>query len=535
MLRLTRQPIRDAVFDPIRSAALPFKEGLRFFVRAPLVLRRSLRRGCLLSRAFCPEPSTGEDFGLPAGAVALLSGTAARNHRPELPCPFPEPLSGFSTPELQSGGLSHRCLRSCASFRSNLAEPAPEPEPGPLFVPGPLNSPQKRWFIRLSGYLCLMKITILGPAHPYRGGLASIMEIMARTFQRRGAQVDIRTFTLQYPALLFPGQSQTLTTPPPEDLHIVRCVNTVNPFNWLRVGRLIRRERPDFVLMKYWTPFMAPCFGTIARIARGNGHTKVLCQIDNVEPHEHHLTDKPFNRYYLHSVDGFVYMSEQVHRELEAYTAAPALFSPHPLFENFGERVDRREACVRLGLDPACRYVLFFGLVRDYKGLDLLLDAWALLRRAGRTAGRRLIVAGEFYTSKGPYLRQIAANGLADEVILHDYFIPDERVKYYFSAADFVVQPYKTATQSGVTQIAYQFCVPMVVTRVGGLAEIVPDGRVGYVCEPTAQGVADAIERMYADGVLGRFRENCVEERRRFSWEEMCSRIVEVYRLAADR
>ena len=261
----------------------------------------------------------------------------------------------------------------------------------------------------------------------------------------------------------------------------------------------------------------------------------MICQIDNVEPHEHHFIDRPFNRYFLRAVDGFVYMSEQVHRELEAYTAAPALFSPHPLFENFGERVDRREACVRLGLDPACRYVLFFGLVRDYKGLDLLLDAWALLRRAGRTAGRRLIVAGEFYTSKEPYLRQIAANGLADEVILHDYFIPDERVKYYFSAADFVVQPYKTATQSGVTQIAYQFCVPMVVTRVGGLAEIVPDGRVGYVCEPTAQGVADAIERMYADGVLGRFRENCVEERRRFSWEEMCSRIVEVYRLAADR
>ncbi len=265
----------------------------------------------------------------------------------------------------------------------------------------------------------------------------------------------------------------------------------------MRVGRRIRRERPDFVLMKYWTPFMAPCFGTIARLARGNGHTKVLCQIDNVEPHEHHLTDKPFNRYYLRSVDGFVYMSEQVHSELQAYTDAPALFSPHPLFENFGERVARSEACVRLGLDPANRYVLFFGLIRDYKGLDLLLDAWARLKRAGRTEGRRLIVAGEFYTAKEPYLKQIADNGLQEEVLLHDRFIPDEEVKHYFSAADFVVQPYKTATQSGVTQIAYQFCVPMVVTKVGGLSEIVPDGRVGYVCEPTSEGVADAIERMY--------------------------------------
>lgn len=357
------------------------------------------------------------------------------------------------------------------------------------------------------------------------------MEIMARTFQRRGNEVDIKTFTLQYPSLLFPGKSQTVSTPPPADLHICRCVNTVNPFNWVRIGRRICRERPDFVLMKYWTPFMAPCFGTIARFARRNGHTKVLCQIDNVEPHEHHLTDKPFNRYYLGVVDGFVYMSEQVHGELKAYSDAPALFSPHPLFENFGERVARNEACVRLGLDPTVDYVLFFGLIRDYKGLDLLLDAWAELRRRGLAAGRRLIVAGEFYTPKERYLRQIADNGLQDEVILHDRFIPDEQVKYYFSAADFVVQPYKTATQSGVTQIAYQFCVPMVVTDVGGLSEIVPDGRVGYVCEPTVRGVADAVARMYDGDTIERFRLNCIEERKRFSWEEMCTRIAELYEM----
>lgn len=375
-----------------------------------------------------------------------------------------------------------------------------------------------------------MKITILGPAHPYRGGLASIMEIMARTFQQRGDEVLVRTFTLQYPSLLFPGASQTVATPAPEDLRIVRCVHTMNPLNWWRVGRQIRRDRPDFVLMKYWTPFMAPCFGTIARLARGNGHTKVLCQIDNVEPHEHHLTDRIFNRYYLRSVDGFVYMSEQVHRELRGYSSAPALFSPHPLFENFGQRVSREESCSRLGLDVSARYVLFFGLIRDYKGLDLLLEAWGQLRRRGLTKSRRLIVAGEFYTSKEPYLRQIASLGLQDEVLLHDRFIPDSEVKYYFSAADFVVQPYKTATQSGVTQIAYQFCTPMVVTRVGGLPEIVPDGRVGYVCPPTAEGVAEAIGRMYEGDTLDRFRQQCAVERNRFSWEEMCTRITELYR-----
>lgn len=378
-----------------------------------------------------------------------------------------------------------------------------------------------------------MKITILGPAHPYRGGLAAIMETMARVFQRAGDRVTVRTFTRQYPALLFPGKSQTVATPPPGDLRIVRCVDTVNPFNWWRIGRLLRRERPDFVLLKYWTPFMAPCFGTIARLARRNGHTKVLCQIDNVEPHEHHFVDRPFNRYFLRAVDGFVYMSEQVHGELRAYTAAPALFSPHPLFSNFGERIDREEACRRIGLDPALRYALFFGLVRDYKGLDLLLDAWARLRRAGLTAGRRLVVAGEFYTSPEPYLRQIADNGMAGEVILHDRFIPDEEVRNYFSAADFVVQPYKTATQSGVTQIAYQFCTPMVVTRVGGLPEIVPDGRVGYVCPPTAEGVADAVARIWDAATLERFRAGCAAERGRFSWDEMCRRIRELYGMVA--
>ena len=370
-----------------------------------------------------------------------------------------------------------------------------------------------------------MKITVLGPAHPYRGGLAAIMERMARVFARRGDEVSVRTFTLQYPSLLFPGKSQTVDTPAPDDLHIVRCVNTVNPFNWIRTGRQLRRERPDFILLKYWTPFMAPCFGTIARIARGNGHTKVLCQIDNVEPHEHHLTDRIFNRYFLRAVDGFIYMSEQVHRELEAYTSAPALFSPHPLFDNFGESVPRVEACRHLGLDPAKRYMLFFGLIRDYKGLDILLEAWKLIKDKELT----LLVAGEFYTSREKYMPALEA--LGDRVVLHDEFVADADVRYWFSAADAVVLPYKSATQSGVTQVAYNFGVPLIVTDVGGLAEIVPDGRVGYVVEPAAAAVAGAVDRMCEGDNLALFRRNMEEERKRFSWEEMCSRIAELYDL----
>ena len=372
-----------------------------------------------------------------------------------------------------------------------------------------------------------MKIVLLGSAHPYRGGLASIMETMAREWQSRGHEVRIYTFTVQYPSLLFPGKTQYVTTPAPEDLHIERVMNTVNPLNWLSLGLRLRRECPDMVVMKYWTPFMAPCFGTIARIARSNGVTKFVCQIDNVEPHEHHIIDRPCNHYYLGAVDGFVYMSEQVHGELKAYTAAPALFSPHPMFENFGKAVERDEACSRIGIDPAQRYTLFFGLIRDYKGLDLLLRAWA----KWMPDGRKLLIAGEFYASREKYISLIEELSLQDRVVLHDRFIADEDVKYYFSAADALVLPYRTATQSGVTQIAYNFSLPMIVTRVGGLPEIVPDGRVGLVCEADAESIKEALERLYEGDTLQRLKANFAQERKRFSWAAMCDRLEEVYQM----
>ena len=373
-----------------------------------------------------------------------------------------------------------------------------------------------------------MKITLLGPAHPYRGGLASIMETMAREYQSRGHEVRIYTFTVQYPSLLFPGKTQYVETPAPADLHIERVMNTVNPLNWVRLGLRLKREKPDMVLMKYWTPFMAPCFGTIARIARTNGVTKVVCQIDNVEPHEHHIIDKPCNHYYLGAVDGFVYMSEQVHGELNAYTQAPAIFSPHPMFENFGKAVPRDEACRKIGINPAENYTLFFGLIRDYKGLDLLLEAWA----KWLPEGGKLLIAGEFYASREKYIALIERLGLQNRVVLHDRFIADDDVKYYFSAADCLVLPYRTATQSGVTQIAYNFSLPMIVTRVGGLPEIVPDGRVGLVCEPDADSIATAMQQIYSGDMLSAMRENFTEERKRFSWAAMCDKLEEVYNLS---
>lgn len=384
------------------------------------------------------------------------------------------------------------------------------------------------------------KVTLLGPAWPYRGGIASIIERLARIFAERGAEVDIKTFSVQYPSWLFPGKSQFRDGAAPRDLRIERRVNTMNPLNWVRVGRHIRREAPDAVILKYWTPFMAPCFGTIARVAKcgrgkrsGDGErggTKFLVQLDNIVPHERRWFDGPLTRYFVRSMDGFIYMSGQVGRELAEFdTTAPRLHSPHPIFDHFGDPLPREEAAARLGLDPATEYVLFFGLVRAYKGLDMLLEAWAEMKRRGTTRGRKLIVAGEFYDGVEKYRAQIAALDLTGDVILHDRFVYDDEIPAFFSLAGLLVLPYRSATQSGVTQIAFHFDVPMVVTGVGGLAEIVRDGVTGYVCDPTPQSIAAAIEKFYAPGNADRLLANFPAEKKRFGWDAAADALEQLY------
>ena len=389
----------------------------------------------------------------------------------------------------------------------------------------------------------LKKVTFLGPAYPYRGGIATIIETLARVLGARGAEVDILTFTVQYPALLFPGKSQYRTGEAPKDLRIVRCVSTVNPLNWFKVGRLIRREHPDMVVLKYWTPFMAPCFGTIARVARRNGHTKFVVQLDNIVPHERRWFDGLLTRYFVRSMDGFVYMSDEVGRTLAEFDSTkPRLYSPHPIFDHYGEKLSKEEACKRLGLNPDVDYVLFFGLVREYKGVDMLLEAWAATAatneatRNERVAGtharsRRLIIAGEFYDDVNKYREMIVRLGLEDDVIVIDRFVGDEEIPLWFSLAELLVLPYRSATQSGVTQIAYHFDVPMVVTNVGGLPETVRDGTVGYVCEPTAESVAAAIEKFFTGGNAAKLRANFPEEKKRFSWDAAADAIEELYRM----
>ena len=381
-----------------------------------------------------------------------------------------------------------------------------------------------------------LKINFIGPAYPYRGGLATIIETLARLFVRRGNEVTINTFSLQYPRLLFPGKSQFRSGPKPDDLTIVREVSTVNPLTWWRVGRKLKREAPDLVVLKYWTPLMAPCFGSICRLARRNGQTRVVVHLDNITPHEPHFYDRLLNRYFLNGCDGFVYMSEAVHTDLRTYRPdAPALFSPHPLFDTYGEPLERTEACRLLGLNESVGYVMFFGYIRDYKGLDVLLEAWALLRSEGKMERRKLLVVGEVYGDDNKYYELIERLGLKDEVVFHNAFVPDDEVARWFSVADLVALPYKSATQSGVTQVAYWFDVPMVVTRVGGLEEMVPDDVVGALADCNPRSVADAIERCYEGNNLERYREGVRREKKRFSWESTADRIEELLSMTAPR
>lgn len=377
-----------------------------------------------------------------------------------------------------------------------------------------------------------MRVTIVSPAWPYRGGIAAFTERLAVELQREGHQVQIYTFTLQYPGFLFPGKTQYTSSPKPEDLQIERQLSSVNPWTWISLGRRIRKEQPDLLLVAYWMSFMAPSLGTMCRIVRRNKHTRILGIMHNLLPHERKLGDKLFARYMVGALDGVVALSQSVCDEAHLFRPElPTVASPHPLYDNFGEPATREESCRQLGLDTDCRYLLFFGLIRDYKGLDWLLEAFAKLKKSPasdeKAAGVKLIIAGEFYGKSEQYFEQAKALGLEDCLVWKSEFVPDSAVRYYFGAADLIVQPYKTATQSGVTQIAYHFLKPMLVTRVGGLAEIVPDGKVGYSVEPNVEAIAAALQDFvtHSDNDT-RFQEGLIEEKKKYAWDKMTHAIL---------
>jgi len=371
------------------------------------------------------------------------------------------------------------------------------------------------------------KIIIIGPAHPLRGGLASYDERLAKEFQQQGNQVSIYTFSLQYPGFLFPGTTQYSSEPAPKDLDIKVCINSINPFNWWSIGNELKAMKPDLIVVRYWLPFMGPCLGTILRRAKKNNHTKVVCIADNIIPHEKRPGDIPFTKYFVKPVDAFITMSEKVLSDLPTFAAGkPAMFVPHPLYDNFGEKISKDEARKYLGIAGDEKVLLFFGFIRNYKGLDILLDAVKKLETLN-FKHFKLLIAGEFYEDRKSYDEQIKTLGIADQLILKTDFIPDSEVKYYLCAADVVVQPYRSATQSGVTPLAYHFEVPMIVTNVGGLPSLVPDGKVGLVAEPTATSIAEKIIA-YFDKSADVFLPHLKEEKKKYSWSKMTAAIFEV-------
>ncbi len=378
----------------------------------------------------------------------------------------------------------------------------------------------------------MQTVVIIGPSYPLRGGLATFDERLAREFQFQGYTTTIYNFSLQYPGFLFPGKTQYSDELAPDDLHIVTKINSVNPLNWLTVGKELRMLAPDLIVVRYWLPLMGPALGTILKLAKKNRHTRVVAITDNILPHERRPGDVPFTRYFLKQCDAFLSMSRVVLEQLRRFEPVkPAIQTVHPLYDNFGSAVSQEEARKHLGISTADRVILFFGFIRKYKGLDLLYEAIRILKDKEpgvNLANLKLLVAGEFYEDEKKYTEQIAALSIGDRLILHTDFIAAGEVKYYFCAADAVIQPYRSATQSGVTPLAYHFETPMIVTRVGALPDYVQDGVTGLVAEPEPASLAESIQKFYSLGA-NHFRPAIAEAKKSYSWKNFVAQLLKLF------
>jgi glycosyltransferase involved in cell wall biosynthesis len=371
------------------------------------------------------------------------------------------------------------------------------------------------------------KIVILGPAHPFRGGgITTFNERLAREFMSMGNEVTIYNFTLLYPSFLFPGKTQYATGPAPEDLTILQRLNSIWPISWWKTGREIKALKPDLVVVRYWLPLMGPALGSVLRIVRKNKHTRIVAITDNILPHEKRPGDTAFTKYFLKPCDAFITMSDKVMKDLKQFNVTvPVKKVEHPLYDNFGKAVAKTEARQHLKLDQEEKILLFFGFIRKYKGLDILLDAIKILKDKNFQSGRfKLLVAGEFYDDQNIYIQQIQQLNIGDNVTFSSDFIEDDDVKYYFGASDVVIQPYRNATQSGVTPLAYHFEKPMIVTNVGALPDYVPNGKVGLVCEPNAQAIAESIIQYFIQGE-SHFLPFLQEEKKKYSWQKLAEAI----------
>lgn len=364
------------------------------------------------------------------------------------------------------------------------------------------------------------KLVFVGPMHPYRGGIAHFLETMYWGLQARGHTVEAVTFTRQYPELLFPGKTQYVTEAVEHPVPTQQLIDTINPASWFKAARYIARLEPDVLIFKFWMPFFAPAFGTIAR-RLGKRGAKTLVVVDNAIPHERRPGDIVLGRYFLRQAHGCIVMSEAVAQDLETLgVTVPVRQIVHPIYDLFGPAIAQAEARASLGLSPEGPVLLFFGFIRAYKGLHVLLESMPRVVEA--LPGVRLIVAGEFYDDEAPYRAMIEQYGLQEHVQVCADYIPDDEVPVYFSAADVVVQPYVSATQSGVAQIAFHFDKPSIITDVGGLAEVVLHEKAGLVVPPEDPGaLAEAIIRFFNESMQARLIEGVRQEKQKYSWDRL--------------
>jgi glycosyltransferase involved in cell wall biosynthesis len=366
-----------------------------------------------------------------------------------------------------------------------------------------------------------MKVAYLSTFYPYRGGIAQFNASLLQAFEQKH-EARAYTFTRQYPNFLFPGKTQYVTqgdnvTP----INAARVLDSVNPFSYIAAAQKIKTFTPDILVMKYWMSFLAPSLGCVAGSMKKN--TRVITIVDNAIPHEPKFFDKPFAKYLFNRVDGFVVMSEAVKRDvLTLKPNAKCLFAPHPLYNHFGSVENKLQSQYKLGLNPSKKTLLFFGLIRDYKGLDLLIEAFGQL-----PSDYQLLIAGEPYGSFEKYEKQIAALPNAHDVHTEARYIGDDEVPLFFSAADVCILPYRSATQSGITSIAYHFNLPMIATNVGGLQESIRDGENGVVVAPAADDIAAGIKRFFAEGNKEKFAKNIAQLKKDLSWETLANAIAD--------
>ena len=372
-----------------------------------------------------------------------------------------------------------------------------------------------------------MQLALIAAAPPYRGGISKHTSILVEKLSQNHS-VDVINYSRQYPDFLFPGKTQYLDDKSEND-NSSRMIDSINPLTWFSTGNKLAKKNYDLVIFRFWNPFFAPALGVIdGIIKKKSSHKKLISLCDNILPHEKTPLADYLTTYLFDKLDGHVVQSSQTENELQEVVENPVYEKRlHPIYTNFPKKIDKITARKKLGLS-AKNIILYFGIIRDYKGFDILLNAIAELKDSGLDF--HLLAGGECYGSDEKYTQLISNLGISDYITWHNKYIPDSEVSNYFSAADVVALPYRTASQSGVTQMAYSYDLPVIVTKVGGLPEIVDEGQSGFTIEPeNPTELANILEKNLKAGTFLEMEIYIKIFKQKFSWEYFVNGIELVY------